>query len=251
MDVDGLGTLLESVESEEEHKKIDQTLKIFFNGTLSNLINDENKTIDVEHHRVPKFKNKVYTVTAGGDDSFFVGKWNTILDFAILINKIFNGEFQKTYPKLSISAGLVIVDPKFPVVRFADLVENALKKAKYQFPGQKGNICIFNEVVKWEILSEIYILRELFKDKLLTGGLLTKARNTINNIEDFRKLRLDEFWKLGYYLRDMKKENREEILKKLEHYISQSIKHKTDELTSSNYRKIIPIAARLAELDHR
>jgi|GEM_PF-1740337 len=249
MDVDGLGNKLDSVKNINEHSRYDHNLTYFFNSHLREIINDEkicyntlcrNKT----SISIPKYKNKVYPVTTGGDDSFFVGKWNTLLDFAILVNK----EFNKYFPDLTISAGLVIVDPKFPVVRFAKLVENALRKAKYRFKGKKGNICLFGEVIRWDMMKKIYDLRELLQDQNLTSGLLAKARISANNIIDFNSLGLKDYWEMGYYLRDVKDKNK--IIRIIENNIVQSVES-SDELDQQTYRKILPIAARLAELDSR
>jgi len=250
LDVDGLGAVMESVESEEAHTELDKLLNSFFNLRLREIIQNENLTyIKLCSKRqqlpVPRFCNKIYSVTAGGDDSFFVGKWNTILDFAIKINE----EFILQFPKLTLSAGLIIVDPKYPVVRFADQVENALRKAKYKYKGNKGNICLFGEVIKWDILTEIISLRQTLKKQNLTSGMLAKARLSANNVVDYSAYRLEDFWKMGYYLRDAA--DKDIIIKRIEGYVARAIKAGNDTLTSRNYRKILPIAARLAELDHR
>ena len=135
------------------------------------------------------------------------------------------------------------------MVRFADLVETALKKAKYKYEGQKGNICIFGEVIKWEMLFKINHLRNLLHDPNITMGLLAKARISANSVFDYSSFRLEDFWKMGYYLRDMK--DKHSIIKLLEEYIENSIAEKNNSLLRRNYRKILPIAARLAKLDHR
>ncbi len=250
LDVDGLGNYLSSLNTEEELMETDYQLKDFFNNQIEKIINDPKfkyqvKCRDNQIINVAKYKDKIYSVTAGGDDSFFVGKWNTMLDFAIELHSAFCTKF----PQLSISAGLVIVDPKFPVVRFADLVETVLKKAKYQYEGQKGNICIFGEVIKWEMLLKINHLRNLLHDPNITMGLLAKARLSANSVLDYSSFKLEDFWKMGYYLRDLK--DKHIILKLLEEYIENSIAEEKNNLLRRNYRKILPVAARLAELDHR
>jgi CRISPR-associated protein Csm1 len=250
MDVDGLGEKMELVKSETDNVNLDKSLRTFFNDRLRQLINDTNIIYkctfrDNKPINIPKFKDKIYSVTAGGDDSFFVGKWNTILDFAIIVKSEFTHEF----PELTISAGIIIVDAKFPVVRFADLVDSALKKAKYDF-STKGNLCLFDEVIKWDMLPSILEMRKLLSKKEITGGMLAKARLSANKLSDNNILRLDDFWKMGYYLRDLDANTKKDILKKTKQYISQSIQEK-DNLKKRTYRKILPIAARLAELDKR
>lgn len=250
MDVDGLGEEMVKVKSEEQHLQLDMELHVFFNDKIREIINNvhnsykyicKNKTrVDI-----PKFENKIYSVTAGGDDCFFVGKWNTILDLAIEINKAFTSAF----PGLTISAGLIIVDPKFPVVRFADLAESKLKKAKYGY-SSKGNICLFGEVLSWDILKEVQDMRILLKKSGITGGMLAKARLASINLKESHIFRLEDFWKMGYYLRDLPQDKKKTVLDKINDYMSKSIVE-TDPLKKMNYRSILPVAARLAELDNR
>ncbi len=189
MDVDGLGNAIGKITDKEKHKKFDEKLQSFFNIELGEMINHN-------------FQNKIYTVTAGGDDSFFVGKWNTILDLAIKIQEEFDKEFKPE--GLTISAGLIIVNHKFPIVRFANLTEKMLKKAKYSY-NTKGNICLFNEVLQWDILkNDIGYLRDLFRKERVSGGILAKARlSAIKGINE-KTIKLEDFWQMGYYLRDMK-----------------------------------------------
>jgi CRISPR-associated protein Csm1 len=232
MDVDGLGKVVEEIKSPVEHSDFDNELKQFFNKKLREMINSH-------------FWNNVYTVTAGGDDSFFVGKWNTMLDLANAINKAFTQHEIFKAKHLSISAGLVIIDPKFPVIRFAELAERALKKAKYKYD-TKGNICLFDEVIKWGKLTNINELRKRFRSSKISGSLLAKARLTaINGLEN--AVKLEDFWKMSYYLRDI---TDPQIIKSIERNISKSTEA-TSILEKRNYRLITPIASRFAELDKR
>lgn len=278
MDVDGLGHYFENIDNEKAHKDFDEKLRLFFNQKIKDIINDELNTYKligyklngkiIPDRNVPIYKNKIYSVTAGGDDSFFVGKWNTILDFAIEINKAFTREFRDE--GLTISAGLVIVHPTFPVVRFAELVETALKKAKYSYKS-KGNICLLGEIIKWEktknkdkgekerstpqkvnttFLKEIDVMRKLLFVKKISGGILAKARLSAIEIKSYDAFQLHDFWKMSYYLRDYSSKTKEEILNNINKYIEYSI-NTSDELEKQAYRKILPIAARLAELDKR
>ena len=238
MDVDNLGTTLERITSIQEHKEFDNELRDFFNKNLSSVINDN-------------FKNQIYPVTAGGDDSFFVGNWRTILDLAIKIQ----GEFSKYQyfqdRGLTISAGYIIVNPKFPVVRFSQLADDALHKAKYKF--DKGNICIFNEVVSWEQLNEIMG----FKKNLNKGvtdkskGLLAKSRQAAIRGIDENKVILKDSWEMSYFLRDCPNVGLvEEIRNHIKNFLTKS-KDSIDKKDKRAYRLILPIAARILELEKR
>ena len=247
MDVDNLGYAIDSIDKIDAHSAFDERLRTFFNLEIREIINRH-------------FKNQVYTVTAGGDDSFFVGKWNTMLELGICIYDAFNLAFQdmtsqeEKRKKLSISGALVIVDPKFPVIRFAQMAEDALKDAKYDYPESRGNISLFGEILKWEILKkEINPTRSFFvsneKNGTVTSGLLTKARLTSLKFVNDEGLRLSNYWELRYFLRDYGKSS-ETIFNKYQNQLDQASKTK-DPLLKRNYRLIFPMAARLAEFDKR
>lgn len=248
MDVDGLGNYFDKIESESEHKKFDIKLNNFFNYKLRQIILNENLYYEFKFKnlkfKVPLFKNKIYSVTAGGDDSFFVGKWNTILKFGKTIHKEFIKEFAQE--QLSISASIVIVNKKFPVIRFAEMVENDLKKAKYSF-ATKGNISLFGEVIKWKFHDYVEEFALKLQKQRISGSILAKARNTALSIENYDRLKLDDFWKMGYYLRDIKDK---QLIKDINEFIEKSI-NAEDELEKKSYKSILPIAARIVELNKR
>ncbi len=249
MDVDNLGITLENTSNVADHKEFDLNLQHFFNIELRRVIADPGYFGENEPN---PFVDNVYTVTAGGDDSFFVGNWRVILYLAEIISYQFaDNKFFKDR-NLSISAGYIIVNPKFPVIRFSQLAEDALHKAKYKY--EKGNICIFDEVLSWEMLGKI----KKFKVQLAKGvtdkskGLLAKARQSaINGIED-DQIRLKDNWEIAYYLRDHKDNT---IVKKIQDNLIKSSKidgnSPKDQQQKRSLRLILPIAARLTELEKR
>ena len=237
MDVDDLGDAVENVKSSEEHRAFDRKLQHFFNETLRSLITE-------------KYDNLVYPVTAGGDDSYYVGKWNTMLLLAIDIRESFLKTFREE--GLTISAALVIVKPNYPVLRLAQLATAALKKAKYDY-AHKGNISLFGEVLDWNVLSEILKLRSDFVKKgrgIISSGLLAKARQTAARIAEEKGVRLSDFWMMSYYMRNLKGGNYTFFSKRHQGFLSKSLKQ-SSLLLRRNYKLAFPIAARLAELDKR
>ncbi|MBK6822913.1 MAG: hypothetical protein IPG87_07990 [Saprospiraceae bacterium] len=240
MDVDNLGVTHEAVKSIEAHRAFDLRLQQFFNDKLRKII------------RMPDFQNKIYVVTAGGDDSYFVGKWNVLLELAIEIKKNFLVDVPE--PELTISAALVIVDINFPVVRFAAMADDAIKDAKYKHQGHKGNISLFGEVLDWEIMEkEIIQLRNSFNSitnsGLFTSGLLTKARLTSLKIAQGEGIQLSDFWKLGYYMRKFQG-NGSKILNQYNSYLTKATTE-TNPVRKKTYKLIFAVAARLAEFDKR
>ena len=164
MDVDNLGLLFEQQKDQEEAKEISKDLKFFFEERLYELLQGDIKyKKDYKEHSNQRpaypdqYKDNIYTVFAGGDDCFFVGGWDTILDWAALVRKEFKSyvtEKNIIHPKTgkipTISAGVVIVGAKFPVIRFAELAEEALSKAKASNRWEaKNKICLFDQMLTW------------------------------------------------------------------------------------------------------
>ena len=108
---------------------------------------------------------------------------------------------------------------------------------------------MFDEVVTWKTLDDIYKLRAKFRKSKTTGGLLAKARNTAIKGINENKVDLKDFWEMGYYLRN----TNGTIFNDIKDYIFDSLDttKATTDLQKRNYRLITPIAARLAEFDKR
>ncbi len=163
MDVDSLGLLFQYQTDRTEAERVSKEIKSFFEERLYEMLQRNIKhDYDTGHREVnpDKYRDNIYTVFAGGDDCFFVGGWDTILDWAALVRKEFKEYVIDTkrniiHPKTgkipTISAGVVIVDAKFPVIRFAELAEEALSKAKASNRNeQKNKICLFDQVLTWD-----------------------------------------------------------------------------------------------------
>lgn len=134
-----------------------------------------------------------YTVFAGGDDLFLLGAWDEILELSRVIQKEFAKFIQN---KLSISFGIAIIKPSYPVSRIAEHTEELLEKAK-GIDDDKNAITLFGETVKWEsYLSTFEKLSKAFeileKDDTKTAFLyrlldlieMAKRVKYNNSIED-------------------------------------------------------------------
>ena len=82
----------------------------------------------------------VVIVYAGGDDLFIVGAWNDVIELAVDINNKFNSF---TSSKMTLSAGIGIFSPKYPIDQMASQVEKLEKIAK-SYDKQKNKICLFD-----------------------------------------------------------------------------------------------------------
>lgn len=104
-------------------RTLSQALDRFFAETLEN-----------QQQRQPW--NLIYTVFSGGDDLLAVGPWNIMLDFAGHVQTLFNNRFGQgsanppSLTPLTISAGVAIIKPKYPIHLAAAHAEELLEIAK-------------------------------------------------------------------------------------------------------------------------
>lgn len=177
MDVDNLSQLFmygipEKSRSFSALATLSAQLDLFFSGYLNTIREKED------------FKNWVNIIYSGGDDVFAVGRWDKIILFAYEVRNAFR-RFVCDRNDISISAGIAIVRPKFPIGKAADLAgeaEDAAKEYEYQADGveyNKNAINLFDVSVNWD--QEFpFVLR--FKDDLvkwmneekITKGVLMK-----------------------------------------------------------------------------
>jgi len=157
-DVDRLGELFVfglrrkdgSFDTISRQATLSRLLDMFFTGWLESLLNSE-------------FKN-CYTVFSGGDDLFLVGPWNEIISLASRIQADFT-EFTGN-PQLTISAGIAITKPDYPIARAAELTEEALIKSKDN--RDKSSITVLDTTLRWahweKVKTEWEYLQPLMED---------------------------------------------------------------------------------------
>lgn len=96
------------------------------------------ETLEAEQTRPGSPWNSIYTVFSGGDDLLAVGPWDVMLDFAAHVRTLFNGRFgpgaanSPSPAPLTISAGVAIIKPKYPIHLAAQQAEELLEQAKGQ-----------------------------------------------------------------------------------------------------------------------
>jgi CRISPR-associated protein Csm1 len=195
MDVDNLGKIFGAIQNLNNLLAVSKALKYFFEGYLTELLKRTFIDTNGNQHR---YSDNVYIVFAGGDDSFLVGGWDVVLEFSILLRqelKIFS-RTNDNKELLRLSGGMVMVPPKYPVVRFSEEADDAEKTAKTQRDDQKDffenplkdNFSLFGFVVRWEEMSEVVNLKNHLLDLILKQGepksflhLLTENLNRFEN----------------------------------------------------------------------
>lgn len=84
-------------------------------------------------------KRKVNIIYAGGDDLFLVGAWDEILEVAIDINRAFK---QFTNGKLTLSAGMAMFSPTYPISKMAEIAGLLAQMSKNK--KDKNSIALFD-----------------------------------------------------------------------------------------------------------
>ncbi len=215
MDVDSLGDLFGTLQKESSAKSISKIISNFFKNTI------EEKLEEKHSDQTGLYKDNVYTVFSGGDDCFFVGAWDVMLDWALelgeafkklsvkevqpIVEKNFGGADKiprhiKRLLPVSISGAFLMLEPTYPVTRFADFAESALKDAKgfvynnKEAPAKKNKINVLGEVLQWqEFEKALSLAKEL--NELVCKKNAPEPRSTIEKIRStapiYKKMQTD------------------------------------------------------------
>lgn len=194
MDVDNLGAIFsrgflydrfegEKIQDRKEPYSIaristlSSMLDIFFSGYLNTLHQKEDKD----------YKDLLYILYSGGDDLFIVGRWDKVIDFAALIRDEFK-KFTCQHPDLSISGGLALTPPKYPIHRSADLAGEAeeISKSKRIINGQemeKDAFCFFfGKILCWNDFKVARALKEALVQWINNNQKPKMNRGLINRL---------------------------------------------------------------------
>lgn len=91
-------------------------------------------------------KRKVVIVYSGGDDLFIVGAWHDVIELAYDIRRAFTA-YTCDNPDLTLSGGIIVQDPHFPLYHMAKRSGEALDEAKKFGEGEKNAFAPFFESV--------------------------------------------------------------------------------------------------------
>jgi CRISPR-associated protein Csm1 len=145
MDVDNLGSLFITGLGKEQltfstYSNLSKNLDFFFKGYLNTIWQNNER-----------FKNHTYIIYSGGDDLFIVGKWDILLEMAREIRGSF-AAWVCNNPALTLSGGLSVVTPRFPISKAAVMAEKAEKAAKNHTYGkdEKDAINLFDFSLNWD-----------------------------------------------------------------------------------------------------
>lgn len=122
-------------------KDISMFFKVAINkicaGDLTGFVDFEEKAFNIFGIAKAQ-KRKVNIIYAGGDDLFLVGAWDEVLEVAIDINRAFK---QFTNGKLTLSAGMAMFSPTYPISKMAEIAGLLVQMSKNR--KDKNSIALF------------------------------------------------------------------------------------------------------------
>lgn len=122
-------------------KDISMFFKVAINkicaGDLTGCVDFEEKAFNI-FGIAKALKRKVNIIYAGGDDLFLVGAWDEVLEVAIDINRAFK---QFTNGKLTLSAGMAMFSPTYPISKMAEIAGLLVQMSKNR--KDKNSIALF------------------------------------------------------------------------------------------------------------
>lgn len=199
MDLDNLGKrFVEGFDSIRQYKEFSRKLVGFFENDVEKIRQDI------------EFKEYMNIIYAGGDDLFAIGRWDKMIDFAERIHKEFSSQFNQD--GISISGGIAIVNPKFPIAKAAELAGKAEDAAKEYHNGEKNAISFLGKTISWDkefayVKSYQQQFVSLITEFALSKGILHKLM-LYSSIADQNKIKKRDgkpedysyIWHISYYL---------------------------------------------------
>ena len=204
MDVDNLGSIFQKGIPAERatlsrYATLSRSFEFFFSGYLNTIWHELSPT-------------KSIILYSGGDDLFIVGSWEVTIEFAKRIQKDFK-RFACENKTFSISGGVVLVPPKFPIMKSAELAAIEESNAKnHEVNGlQKNSISILGTPLNWdEEFSAVESLKDsitrLKNDEEISKSFISKILSHALNA-DFVNHKITSYktyWMLTYDLGRMK-----------------------------------------------
>lgn len=229
MDVDGLGKrFIIGFDTIKEYKDFSSKVKEFFEGRIgdSPVYDKKDKLLDeLDAETGLPYRNFMNVIYAGGDDLFIIGRWDKLINFAELIHKKTeeyfrdntywehtidnNGNNVRVEHRITISGGIAIVSPKYPIDKAAEMAREAEDAAKQ---GAKNAFNMFGKTMSWDKEFEEVKTRKnkfvnLLQDSKLSKSILHKLMLYASIAEDNKNRKMkgesvdySYIWHISYYL---------------------------------------------------
>jgi CRISPR-associated protein Csm1 len=236
MDIDSLGELFKSVfkgyGSLSHYASLSRHIDWFFKGYLNTIWSETTER-----------KENTQIIYSGGDDLFIVGKWDLIIEFAQRIREDFK-EWTCQNQSLTISGGIAIVTPKFPISKSADIAKGAEKYSKnYYFDGKKKNaITLFGTSLNWDYEYKIVKMLKEEICKLSNASQAPLPRTFIYKINGYYEMAqssksLSWRWQIAYDLKRLAERSKRnaEVRDFLEELVQWSMTHNIPKFVSQAF----------------
>jgi CRISPR-associated protein Csm1 len=155
MDVDRLGQIfakgLGDDDSLPKLAGLSRQMSYFFKVYLNSLAEHRNENFlqkcgdDSFKVLTRSDREKLLFIYAGGDDLFISGSWNEVVEFAFDVYQAFRA-YTGDNPDITLSGGISLEMPKFPLYQAAELAGEAEDKAK---ANGRDSLGLFGAVFKW------------------------------------------------------------------------------------------------------
>ncbi len=180
-DVDNLGLIfsegLENMLTISRYLTMSRMIDLFFSGWMYRILKED------------KSFKEIYTVYSGGDDLVLVGPWEKTILFAKRLNEEFR-RFTCNNDNITLSAGMAVVQPKFPISAAIELADQNLEASKLS---GKDSITLFDTTVKWSALGGLIDFKDILNkghhdfDDILTTRFIHKLLTYHKMYLDFKK----------------------------------------------------------------
>ncbi len=182
MDVDNLGERVQSSKNLYELAALSRALDYFFKGYLNVLWKEAEKKPEEQLG----IADQSVIIYSGGDDLFIVGRWDIILAIADEIREKFR-KWVCYSSDYTISGGVAIITPKYPVMRAATMAGKAEKLAKqHQYQLTKKNAFTFLGVpLNWD---NQYPLLKALRGEIQSYLQVTHNRSIFSRIAKYVQL---------------------------------------------------------------
>lgn len=273
-DADSLGKLFQSISDISKAESLSQAITYFFSGHLNSILQQPVTGCPLK----TRLADNVYVLFAGGDDAFLLGAWDAVFHLAVLMQQELSRFCKDADYQLTISTGIVLIDPNTPVRLFADMAEEALDNAK-RFAGNgelnnlgwpvKDGLRVFGITIRWRDFEKVIYYKNQLKDFITKYEQQRAILDVIKrSVEDFERLsatseeyqfNLPKVWQLRYHFRQRigregrDPQTRDAVLRIMNDLISAYEKNLLEGYLNNDNRllHILPIAARWTEFETR
>ena len=257
MDVDNLGQIFQSGISSDRatlsrYAALSRSFDYFFSGYLN----------EIWRKTAP---DKSLIIYSGGDDVFIVGSWEKTIEIAKHIREDFR-KFTCFNPIFSISGGIALLSPKYPIMKGAEesAIEEERAKSHRYAEFEKNAISLLGMALNWEeefpavekLKNEIVNLH--IEDSIKSSFISKILRHRINaNIQAHKITNFKTYWMMAYDMGRMKNRTKNLQANELIAHCIKEVCGNSSELNGISIRtayhplELWALACRWAELELR